>query len=709
METEATETKTEHNDKEEEEEEELWIKRTDDISPPPPAVNKDLTDPLLANTNGCTPQEDGERVEENPSEDQSEKRCASLPLYIVNYSFLMLFYIAQNIYNIGVIRTVERKFGLRSAQSGLIMSMNDISHILVVIFVGYFGKKAHKPRFLSLSLLLCAFAALMMASPFAIFGSGAASAAPPTGGANRSSGYTAGPWSESESEPPSEYCDPLRPDHQCTDEEIKVDTANMAAYYIMMAAQFISGVGGSGVTTLGFSYIDENAPSHKSAMYIGIATSIMALAPVASLGLAALCLRLPENPFETTDLKPGDPHWIGCWWLGYVICSVALTATCIPMWFFPKHIKKIVKSEKQLKQSNMSIKEQMKEFPKSLGSLVKNVPYLMFIIAGVVQMYVVIGLYANLPRYIELHFFKPAFVASFIAISGAVSGVVGSFLGGYIVKKKKLPPRDASKIMIGGSAVFCLGIAVNMFLACPQLQMAGQWQDDGVFTVATQCNSNCSCPTSRSAYQPVCGEDQLTYFSPCHAACRESSNGSYSECSCIQTSNSTTLGGSVDPGRCHIECNTLLFYIMASFVFSLAGSISRAPGTIVLFRVVGDEQREFALGINSFVTNLLGCMPAPVVFGALVDTTCILWESKCTGTGSCLLYDSRKFRLRIHGSALFFDFFSVMCAVSIYYLIKDKHFPDKDDKATSEKNVNEKETSDGETSKKDEKIPLNDI
>ena len=30
------------------------------------------------------------------------------------------------------------------------------------------------------------------------------------------------------------------------------------------------------------------------------------------------------------------------------------------MWFFPKHIKKIVKSEKQLKQSNMSIKEQMK-------------------------------------------------------------------------------------------------------------------------------------------------------------------------------------------------------------------------------------------------------------------------------------------------------------------------------------------------------------
>ena len=54
------------------------------------------------------------------------------------------------------------------------------------------------------------------------------------------------------------------------------------------------------------------------------------------------------------------------------------------------------------------------EFPKSITTLVKNVPYLMFVIAGVVMMYVVIGLYGNLPRYIELHFFKPAFVASFI-------------------------------------------------------------------------------------------------------------------------------------------------------------------------------------------------------------------------------------------------------------------------------------------------------
>ena len=37
------------------------------------------------------------------------------------------------------------------------------------------------------------------------------------------------------------------------------------------------------------------------------------------------------------------------------------------------------------------------------------------------------------------------------------------------------------------------------------------------------CNEKCVCPIE--GMNPVCGTDQLTYFSPCHAGCRSFSGG----------------------------------------------------------------------------------------------------------------------------------------------------------------------------------------
>jgi len=42
-----------------------------------------------------------------------------------------------------------------------------------------------------------------------------------------------------------------------------------SAYYIFAIAQLFSGIGSSGLTSLGLAYIDENASKSKSSMYIG--------------------------------------------------------------------------------------------------------------------------------------------------------------------------------------------------------------------------------------------------------------------------------------------------------------------------------------------------------------------------------------------------------------------------------------------------------
>lgn len=41
----------------------------------------------------------------------------------------------------------------------------------------------------------------------------------------------------------------------------------------------------------------------------------------------------------------------------------------------------------------------------------------------------------------------------------------------------------------------------------------------------------------------------------------------------------------------------------------------------------------------------VGGIPAPVYFGALIDSTCLKWSvKKCGGRGACRIYDSDMYR-----------------------------------------------------------------
>lgn len=61
---------------------------------------------------------------------------------------------------------------------------------------------------------------------------------------------------------------------------------------------------------------------------------------------------------------------------------------------------------------------------------------------------------------------------------------------------------------------------------------------------------------------------------------------------------------------------------------------------LLLFRCVHSEQRSFALGIQWIVVRLLGTIPAPMIFGSLIDDSCILWQESCNEAGACLVYDN---------------------------------------------------------------------
>ena len=133
------------------------------------------------------------------------------------------------------------------------------------------------------------------------------------------------------------------------------------------------------------------------------------------------------------------------------------------------------------------------------------------------------------------------------------------------------------------------------------------------------CNRNCSCLTNKKSYSPVCGADQLSYISPCHAGCSHSVNGvrktqqtslsihhskkkpeervkqrafpqnlhhellvlytlqSYYGCGCVEK-------GTAEPGFCLDTCSLWIPFAVTLAITSLISTIDRPAGPVINMR-----------------------------------------------------------------------------------------------------------------------------
>ena len=75
---------------------------------------------------------------------------------------------------------------------------------------------------------------------------------------------------------------------------------------------------------------------------------------------------------------------------------------------------------------------------------------------------------------------------------------------------------------------------------------------------------------------------------------------------------------------------------------------NQMPVLMVVLRSVEEEAKAFALGIQFVIFRLFGYIPSPILFGNVIDSTCILWKSTCDGEdgGRCLMYDIEMFRYK---------------------------------------------------------------
>ena len=93
----------------------------------------------------------------------------SIKLFLFIQCILVILNIAVTTYTSGVIRTLEKRFGLSSTEAGLLMSISDVTDIFFVSIFTHFARNSHKPRVVAVSILADGVGSLLFAAAYILF------------------------------------------------------------------------------------------------------------------------------------------------------------------------------------------------------------------------------------------------------------------------------------------------------------------------------------------------------------------------------------------------------------------------------------------------------------------------------------------------------------------------------------------------------------
>ncbi|XP_015266882.1 PREDICTED: solute carrier organic anion transporter family member 4A1 [Gekko japonicus] len=534
-----------------------------------------------------------------------------------------------------VITSIERRFDLRSYESGLIASSYDIAACVCLTFVSYFGGNGHKPRWLGWGVFIMGIGSLVFTLPH----------------------FTT-----------SQYeVHFLQDTDMCfSNQSVRCSgsASSLSNYrFIFMLGQFLHGIGATPLYTLGVTYLDENVKSNYSPVYIAIFYTAAILGPAAGYLIGGLFLNIYTEIGQQLDLTPDNTLWVGAWWIGFLGAGAAALLTAIPILGYPqrlpgsqRYVVMRVSEVHQLKDgshktaSDPDFGKTVKDLPRSALLLLKNPTFIFLCLAGATEATLIAGMSTFGPKFLESQFSLSASeAATLFGYLVVPAGGGGTFLGGFIVNKFKLRCSGIIKFCLFCTLSSLLAIFI-FFVDCPNMPMAGvtemydrSFLPEGRLNLSAPCNTECDC--LRETYSPVCGSDGIMYYSPCHGGCKRvltnQNNGKkvYHECSCILGSH-PMVPGSATTGKCSSSCEKRTLLLLFVFVVIIFTFLSSIPALTATLRCVSDRQRSFALGIQWIVVRTLGGIPGPIAFGSMIDKSCLLWQNQCGEQGSCYVYQN---------------------------------------------------------------------
>nr|XP_025735673.1 solute carrier organic anion transporter family member 1C1 isoform X3 [Callorhinus ursinus] len=589
---------------------------------------------------------------EYSSSKEKQRCCGKLKVFLGALSFVYFAKALAEGYLKSTITQIERRFDIPSSLVGVIDGSFEIGNLLVITFVSYFGAKLHRPKIIGTGCLIMGVGTLLIAMPQFFMQQ------------YRYEKYS--PFSNS--------------------------TLSLSPCLLESDSQ------------LPLSIIEKSQSKRTD----GCVQTVAIIGPIFGFLLGSLCAKLyVDIGFVNLDhvtITPKDPQWVGAWWLGYLIAGIVSLLAALPFWCLPKSLPRPRSREDSNSSSEKfkfimddhtdyqtplgeksKIMEMARDFLPSLKNLFGNPLYLLYLCASTVQFNSLFGMVTYKPKYIEQQYGQSSSKANFvIGLINIPAVAFGIFSGGIVMKKFRISVYGAAKLYLGSSVLGYLLFLSLFALGCENSDVAGltvsyqgtkpvSYHERALFS---DCNSRCKC--SETKWDPVCGENGITYASACLAGCQTSTRSGktliFYNCTCVGIAASKSGNSSGMVGRCQKDngCPKMfLYFLVISVITSYTLSLGGIPGYILLLRCIKPQFKSFALGIYTLAIRVLAGIPAPVYFGILIDTSCLKWGFKrCGRRGSCRLYDSNAFRHIYLGLTVMLGTVSIFLSIAVLFTLK---------------------------------------
>uniref|UniRef100_I3M037 Solute carrier organic anion transporter family member n=1 Tax=Ictidomys tridecemlineatus TaxID=43179 RepID=I3M037_ICTTR len=588
---------------------------------------------------------------EYPSSKGKQPCCGELKVFLGALSFVYFAKALAEGYLKSTITQIERRFDIPSSLVGVIDGSFEIGNLLVITFVSYFGAKLHRPKIIGAGCLIMGVGTLLIAVP------------------------------------------------QFFMEQYRYEKSSFSN-----ATLSISPCLPESSSQLPISVMEKSKISN------GCVQTVAIIGPIFGFLLGSLCAKLyVDIGFVNLDhvtITPKDPQWVGAWWLGYLIAGTLSLLAAAPFWCLPRSLPRPQSAEDSNSSSEKSkfiiddhinyqtphgekvkVMEMARDFLPSLKTLFGNPVYFLYLCASTIQFNSLFGMVTYKPKYIEQQYGQSSSKANFvIGLINIPAVALGIFSGGIVMKKFRISVCGAAKLYLG-SSVFGYLFFLSLFaLGCENSDVAGltisyqgtkpvSYHERALFS---DCNSRCKC--SETKWEPMCGENGITYASACLAGCQASNRTGKSvifyNCTCVGMATFKSGNSSGMVGRCQKDngCPRMfLYFLVISVITSYTLSLGGIPGYILLLRCIKPQLKSFALGIYTLAIRVLAGIPAPVYFGVLIDTSCLKWGFKCGSRGSCRLYDSNAFRHIYLGLTMILGIVSIFLSIAVLFVLKKNY------------------------------------